>query len=164
MRRSSGYALDAGEGEALWLFGSLATIKAGEADTGGAFTLAEFLNPPGFSPPIHVHRDEDEAFYILEGTAAFHCGEETWSAGPGDFILLPKGVPHWFRVTDDAALRSLQITTPARFEHFAAAVGQPAQARRLPPSPNAPPDLARVAQTSDSFGIELFGPAPEVSA
>lgn len=161
MPRSSGYVLGANEGDALWFFGSLATVKAGEADTGGGFTLVEFLNPPGFSPPVHVHHDEDEAFYILEGTATFHCGKEAWTAGAGDFVLLPKGIPHWFRVTDDAALRSLQISTPARFEQFAAAVGQPAEARRLPPPPDAPPNFPQLAQISDHFGIELLGPPPE---
>lgn len=162
MRRADGYALRADEGEALWFFGSLATIKAAEEDTAGAFTLAEFVNPPGFSPPVHVHHDEDEAFYILGGAAEFHCGERSWTVGPGDFLLLPKGIPHWFRVTDGAPLHSLQLTTPARFERFAAAVGQPAAARELPP-PAAPPDgaqLAHVAQISHTFGVELLGPPP----
>ena len=64
------YALDAGEGTAHWFFGSLVTVKAASEDTGGRFALTEFVNPPSFASPLHVHHDEHEAFYVLEGSGA----------------------------------------------------------------------------------------------
>lgn len=152
------YVLHAGEGDALWFLGSLATVKTTGAHTRGALTVVEFLNPPGFAPPVHRHLAEDEAFYVLDGHAQFRCGEHTFDAGPGDFVLLPVNVPHTFLVGPDQPLRTLQITTPAGFEDFAAEVGQPAAQLRLPdPGPIDPVALGHAA---GRHAVELLGPPP----
>ena len=147
-----------GEGEALWFLGSLVTVKATGAQTGGRLTVVEFVNPSGFAPPLHRHLDEDEMFYVLSGTAQFRCDGEVFSAGPGDFVLLPARLPHTFVVGADEPLRTLQITTPSGFEQFAAQAGEPAGARRLPdPGPIDPVALGHAAARN---GIELLGPPP----
>src|SRR5579883_2130474 len=90
----TGYRLAAGEGEAIWFLGTLMTVKAGAEQTGGAFSLPDQTLPPGFTPPPHIHLREDEAFYILEGVLSISCGEQRWQAGPGDFVFMPRGIPH----------------------------------------------------------------------
>ncbi|AEA22646.1 MULTISPECIES: cupin domain-containing protein [Pseudonocardia] len=152
------YVLRADEGEALWFLGNLATIKAGADQTRGALTVAEFLNPPGFAPPLHRHLQEDEAFYILSGYARFHCGADEFEAGPGDFVLLPVDRPHTFVVGPDVSLRALQLTTPAGFEHFAAEAGEAATERRLPEP--GPVDPARLGHAAARHGVEIVGPPP----
>lgn len=147
-----------GDGEALWFLGNLATLKATGAHTRGGLTVAEFVNPPGFAPPLHRHRLEDEAFYVLSGRARFLCADEQIDAGPGDFVLLPVGVPHAFVVGAEEPLRVLQITTPAGFEEFAAEVGEPARQRRLPDP--GPVDPAALGHAADRHGIDLLGPPP----
>lgn len=107
------------EGDGLWFLGSLVTVKAAGARTGGRLTVVEIVNPPGFAPPLHRHLVEDEAFYVLDGTVQSRPGEQALDAGPGDFVLLPAGQPHTF-VVGPHALRTLQITTPSGFEDFAA--------------------------------------------
>jgi hypothetical protein len=77
------YLLRDGEGEALWFLGNLVTVKAGGTATLGRLTLVEFVNPARFAPPLHRHRDEDELFYVLSGTASFRCDGEELGAGPG---------------------------------------------------------------------------------
>ncbi|HEU0114118.1 MAG TPA: hypothetical protein VFQ80_05555 [Thermomicrobiales bacterium] len=72
-----GYRLGPGEGERHWFVGTLMTVKAGDAQTGGAFTLIEQQAPAGFSPPPHVHLADDEAFYILDGALRVTCGDQT---------------------------------------------------------------------------------------
>jgi mannose-6-phosphate isomerase-like protein (cupin superfamily) len=152
------YMYRAGEGDILWFLGNLVAVKAGGAQTRGGLTVAEFLNPPGFAPPLHRHLEEDEAFYVLSGTARFHCDGQTFHAGPGDFILLPVSRPHTFVVGPDEPLRALQISTPAGFEQFAAEVGEPAQELRLPdPGPIDPVALGHAAAR---YAIELLGPPP----
>ncbi|MEV4134195.1 quercetin 2,3-dioxygenase [Dactylosporangium sp. NPDC049742] len=147
-----------GEGEALWFLGSLVTVKATGAQTRGRLTVVEFVNPPGFAPPLHRHLEEDELFYVLSGTAQFHCDGQVLSAGPGDFVLLPTGLPHSFVVGADEPLRTLQITTPSGFDRFAAAVGEPARAPGLPdPGPIDPVALGHAAA---QHAIELLGPPP----
>ncbi|MBC3194174.1 quercetin 2,3-dioxygenase [Pseudonocardia sp. C8] len=145
------------EGQALWFLGSLVAVKAAGDRTGGRLTVVEIVNPPGFAPPLHRHLVEDEAFYVLDGTVQFRCGEAVLDAGPGDFVLLPAGEPHTF-VVGSEPLRTLQITTPSGFEEFAAEVGEPARERRLPePGPIDPVALGHAAHR---HGIELLGPPP----
>jgi mannose-6-phosphate isomerase-like protein (cupin superfamily) len=150
------YVLRADEGESLWFLGNLVTLKAAGGQTRGALTVAEFLNPPGFAPPLHRHLHEDEAFYVLSGRARYHCGDQVFDAGPGDFVLLPVGRPHTFVVGPDEPLRTLQITTPAGFEHFAAAAVRPAEALRLPDP--APVDPVALGHAAAAHGVELLGP------
>jgi mannose-6-phosphate isomerase-like protein (cupin superfamily) len=147
-----------GEGDALWFLGSLATVKAGGAQTGGRLAVVEFLNPPGFAPPLHRHLREDEAFYVLSGTAEFHCAGQVLAAGPGDFVLLPVDRPHTFVVGPDEPLRALQITTPGGFEEFAAEVGAPAAERRLPEP--GPVDPAALGHAAARHAVEILGPPP----
>jgi len=53
---------------------------------------------PGASPPLHIHRREEEAFWVLEGRVRFRCGERDILAGPGSFLSLPRDIPHTFIV------------------------------------------------------------------
>ena len=151
------YALDTGEGTAHWFFGCLVTTKAGSEATDGRFALTEFINPPRFAAPLHVHHDEHEAFYVLEGKAEVHCGDMSFNVGPGSFVMLPKGIPHWHQVDADAPLRSLVLTT-GQFEQYVAACGEPAQRSELPPP--GPPDLERAEAAAERFHLEVLGPPP----
>ncbi|WP_223164194.1 cupin domain-containing protein [Nocardioides mesophilus] len=120
--------------------------------------MVEFTNPAGFAPPLHRHLEEDEMFYVLEGQATFVCDGQLFHAEPGDFVLLPAGLPHSFRVTSDGPLRTLQITTPCGFEDFATAVGTPAAERRLPEP--GPVDPAALGHAAALHAIELLGRPP----
>jgi mannose-6-phosphate isomerase-like protein (cupin superfamily) len=151
--------LRAEEGEALWFSGNLVTIKATGAQTRGRVTVAEFLNPAGFAPPLHRHLMEDEMFHVLSGTAEFRCDGKALIAGPGDFVFLPVGLPHTFLVGPEEPLHLLQITTPSGFEEFAAAAGEPALQRRLPDP--TPIDPAAMGHAAEQHAIEILGPPPE---
>lgn len=153
------YLLQTDEGEAIWFLGNLVTLKATGAQTRGQVTVAEFLNPAGFAPPLHRHLAEDELFYVLSGTAEFRCDGQVLTAGPGSFVLLPVGLPHTFLVGPDEPLRVLQITTPSGFESFAAAVGEPAAQRQLP-SPG-PIDPTALGHAAHQHAIEILGPPPK---
>src|SRR5437763_14005735 len=82
-RRMDLNVLNAGEGKAYWVVGDLYTILASGADTGGAYALIHATVPPGGGPPPHVHRREDEAFYVLGGEVAFHADGRDVGAGAG---------------------------------------------------------------------------------
>jgi quercetin dioxygenase-like cupin family protein len=143
-----GYVLDNGDGHSIWFLGTLMTVKAGHAETRGGFTLIEQTTPPGFATPPHVHEAEEEAFYVLDGELQVTCGDQTWTAGPGAFVFLPRGIPHGFSVLGDTSAKLLQVTSPADFEQFAAEAGEPAQTRTLPPpaAPDVPKLLAAMAK------------------
>lgn len=148
----TGYALAPGEGEGIWFLGTRMTVKAGDRQTAGAFTLIEQEAPAGFGPPPHVHLAEDEAFYVLAGELAVSCGGATWVATPGSFVFLPRGLPHSFTVAAAGPARLLQLTSPAGFERFAAEVGEPVGAAMPPPS--APPDVPRLLELMAKYGYE----------
>jgi len=147
------------EGDALWFLGNLVTLKATGAETRGGLTVAEFVNPAGFAPPLHRHLEEDEMFYVLSGSAEFRCDGQAFQTGPGDFVLLPVRLPHTFLVGSQEPLRVLQITTPSGFEDFAAAAGEPAREHRLPDP--GPVDPAALGHAAAQHAIELLGPPPQ---
>jgi quercetin dioxygenase-like cupin family protein len=153
---SEHYTLAANEGEAIWFTGTLGTIKASGALTGNVLSLVEFLHPPGFSTPLHIHHAEDEAFYILEGAIRGILDGKPWYAGKGAFVWLPRGSTHGYTVVGDAPVRTLVITVPSGFDRFVAEAGDPAPERTLPP-PSAP-DIPKLLAAATRHGQEVLGP------
>src|SRR4051812_23469358 len=85
-----------GSGETFWGPGDMYRFLVTGEQTGGAYFAMEALLPPGGGPPPHIHRHEDETFYIVEGACDFLLGEETITAGAGDFVNVPRGAVHRF--------------------------------------------------------------------
>ena len=92
------YSLSKSEGEARSWMGGLAIIKASGRDTDGRFSLVDLVDHEGLDTPLHVHHNEDEAFWILEGSLTFEVGVNIVKANPGSFLFGPKGVPHRYHV------------------------------------------------------------------
>jgi quercetin dioxygenase-like cupin family protein len=153
---SEHYTLAANEGQAMWFIGTLATIKAAGAQTGNILSLVEFLHPPGFSTPLHVHHAEDEAFYILEGAIRGINGDQLWYAGVGAFVWLPRGIPHGYAVVGDEPARTLAITIPSGFDRFVVESGTPALTHSLPPP--AAPDIEKLLAAATRADQEILGP------
>ena len=150
-------ALAPGAGRSVWFSGTLMTIKAGAAQTNGAYMVVECLLAPGFGPPPHIHHEDDEAFYILEGELSGTCGEHSWRGGAGTFVLLPRGVPHGFRVESATPARLLQLGNGSGFERFIAEAGAPAQTLTIPPPPGEA-EIARMLAAAPKYGIEIPPP------
>jgi quercetin dioxygenase-like cupin family protein len=91
-------------------------VLARAAETGGALGAVETAISPGHSTPLHVHRDEDEAFYVLAGAVDFLCGEERFRAEVGAFVYLPRGIPHTFLGVSEEPARVLVLLLPAGLE------------------------------------------------
>ena len=145
------------EGEALWAFGALVTVKASSETTGGTVAVLEHLAPRGAGSPLHVHTREDEWFYVTEGVLTLWVGGRVIEAPAGAFVFGPRGVPHTFIVTSDEA-RFLLVTEPAGFEGMLRAAGRPAESLTIPPAPTEPPDMARIVEICSQHGIEILGP------
>jgi mannose-6-phosphate isomerase-like protein (cupin superfamily) len=80
------------------------------------FTFGIIEIAPGRELEAHVHGDEDDAFYILEGELEFSFGDERVPAPLGTFVLVPPGVEHGFRNPHDEPVRMLNIHAPAGFD------------------------------------------------
>lgn len=146
------------EGKAFWFVGSLMVTKASSKETEGAFAILDQTVPGGYAPPRHVHHEEDEAWYVLEGEATFYCGHRSLSASRHSFVFLPRGVEHTFKVGSQGA-RFLTLSAPASFAEFVEAAGEPAPELVLPPP--SPPDPARLAEVAATYQIEITGPPPD---
>jgi mannose-6-phosphate isomerase-like protein (cupin superfamily) len=107
-----------GEGRSFWGPGDLYTfLVTGEESDGAYFSMLAIV-PPNGGPLPHIHRNEDETFYVLDGTPTFRLGDDVVVAGPGDFVNVPKGVVHNFRNLTDQPLRMILTFTPAGIERF----------------------------------------------
>jgi len=91
-------------------------VKAARSSTGGRLTVIEAHTLSG--EPVHVHTREDEYFYVLEGRIIVRCGDETFSAGPGSFVFLPRNIPHSWDVHGGGLAKLLMMTAPAMLEEF----------------------------------------------
>jgi quercetin dioxygenase-like cupin family protein len=155
------YALGSEEGEALWFFGGLVTVKASAEQNGGGFALTEQLFPGGMATPLHSQPEDDESFYVLEGEVTFYLEDgQPIPASAGAFVHVPAGVAHAFRVDSETA-RVLNVTT-AQHERFFRATGDPAHSRTLPPP--APPDMERIMAAAQEYGVQILGPPPGTQA
>jgi quercetin dioxygenase-like cupin family protein len=150
-------AQQAGEGAAYWFLDALSIVKLSSAQTGGAFALIEDHFPAGRATPYHVHRHEDEAFYLLEGEFTFFSGTRKFTGTAGTTVFLPRNIPHGFRA--DTAGKMLLLTVPGGFDSFVAEAGEPAATRTIP-TPK-PPDFARLTTLAAKYQIEILGPLPE---
>jgi quercetin dioxygenase-like cupin family protein len=148
------YALRAGEGEARWWFGMLATIKARADQTAGAYSFLEVVAPPHLAAPPHVHYRDDELFIVLEGSVTFYVGDQVIEASAGDIAMGPRDIPHHFVVGPDGA-RMHWVLSPGGFEDFVRDASVPARELTVPPADVVPPQDA--AEIVLRHGMELLG-------
>lgn len=151
---SRGQSLD----HSVWYNGALMTFLATGEDTHGQFGLIEAVGRRGSDAPTHIHRREDEIFYILEGEIAFSVGDRTIKGTPGTMIFLPRDVRHSFTIESEQ-YRMLILVTPAGFEAWFREFGVPAQAMTLPP-PNelAYGEVQRMLEAAPRYGLEFVLP------
>jgi quercetin dioxygenase-like cupin family protein len=127
------------------------TYKARSAQTGGALTAWESTAAPGEGPPLHLHANEDEFMYVLEGRLRFIV-DETEHIGPaGSFVFIPRGIPHTWQNMGDGHARILFVFTP----------GSPGMERFVERSAAIPQDtrMADAFETlSSEAGMNVLGP------
>ena len=113
--------------------------------------VLEMTLPVGSAPPLHVHDDLDDTWYILDGEMVVRCGDETLLVGAGHWVSMPRGVPHNFRVVGDRDARILLVHDNASFRDLIRELGVPAAAHVVPTQPAFPPmdELARIAGARD---------------
>ncbi len=144
-----------GDGEALWMFDSLDTIKADSEQTDGAFAAVEFLGFEGSGPPAHVHA-RTVGIYVLEGEVTFSLGGERSDATAGTWVCAPPGTElAW--ICRSAACRMLAITAPGGFEAFYREVGVPVPDRTHLPG-TTEPDIGELIAVAARYDATIVGP------
>ena len=126
------------------------------ADTAGAYFAMEAIVAPGGGPPPHIHRREDETFYVVEGQCGILLGEEWITAGVGDFVNVPRGTVHRFENQGTEAMRMILTFTPAGIEKFFEATLERTKdaTARIPDNLDAV--AARFAAAAPRYGMEFL--------
>ena len=149
-----------GAGRSYWGPGDVYTFLVTGAESGGAYFAMEAVVPPGGGPPLHVHRNENETFYVLEGHCTFRLDEDVIVAGPGDFVNIPIGARHCFKNESDAPVRLVLTFTPSGIEKFFEETLEPAADPTQAPPDNIAAVSARYAEAAPRYGMEFFVDRP----
>ena len=146
----------------MWFAGGgVFTWKATAAETGGAFLAFEDHMIRGKTTPLHLHPNEDEALYVLEGELLVHVEGEEHKVGRGGLFVAPRGLAHAFLVTSETA-HVFSFQTPGTCERFYRDASEPVTSEA---DASRPPDFARLREVADdSPSIEVLGPPPFADA
>ena len=137
--------------------GALFHFLATGEQTDGQFSLIYIEVHKGNEPPAHTHRNEDENYYILEGEIKFWVGDETFVAKAGDFIHLPKDVPHRFELQSEC-VKELMWMMPAGLEQWFWDNSAPVTSMQPLPLMKEPPPaemIAHFVQSLSEYGVEM---------
>ena len=157
---SDAYLHRSGAAELRWMGDTSTYFLATGEQTGEAFALVDERARRGESVPLHRHRDDMEAFYVVEGEITLYIGDEPGvRVGAGSFAYVPGGTVHGFRVASETA-RYLILTTP-RHGEFYRAITLPSRPGGLPPLESI--EGSKIKQASAAYGVEYVAPLPDES-
>ena len=142
----------------MFYMGSLMTLLASSDETNNGFNLLEYRSQPGHEPPPHIHINQDELLYILEGEIVVYCQDQKLFVRSGDSILLPRNEAHaWYVLSPK--LRMLIFTQPGGIDQYFEAMSvSPATSMELPPASitYALDDPAHAIQVGLDHGIRIL--------
>ena len=149
---ASAFLLSPGEGRSVDLGTFAMSVKATAAATGGAFSLLEATEPANFGPPMHIHHDAAEAFYVLAGEYVVFLGDQEERCPAGSFVFIPAGLRHGFRV-GGVPSKKLNLYAPAAMVGYFDDLSAILAAGEADPT-----ELDQIARR---YGMEVVGPVPE---
>lgn len=123
-------------------------LKISGGDTSDQFALFEYHGHEKGGPPLHVHPEQDEVFYVLDGQFRFLCGKEHFELSPGDLIFLPRNVPHTWAQTSEHGKLLFYFQPAGKMEAFFNALG----------TITAPPTPEQGARLFQDHGMQVLGP------
>ena len=151
------YRVASGEGLAdVWWKSGRITVKTAGAETGNAFSQIETDDPRGTGPPLHLHHNEDETFYVLEGEVTILVGDERIDLAAGDYLFGPRDIPHAYVVRSERA-RMLVTASPAGVEQVLVSLGVPVTGTQ-PPTDAVMPPMDELVRLFAGYGCEILGP------
>jgi quercetin dioxygenase-like cupin family protein len=129
-------------------------LVSGE-QTEGSFCVFENRSGGQTKTPIHVHADDDETVYVIEGQLTAVVDGAARTLSPGESLFLKRGIPHQLMNPGNQPVRYILIGTPSVFEQFLAEGGHEHRKGEVvgPPSPA---DIERLEAAAPKFGITLL--------
>lgn len=106
-----------GEGKEVTLAGKPLVFLVTGPDTKHT-SMFDWTVPPGFSTGLHVHRVQEETFYVLEGECEWQIGDQLIRAKRSTYVFIPPGVPHNIGNSSDKPARMIMTVSPPGHEHY----------------------------------------------
>src|SRR5438132_12459194 len=132
--------------------GFTAVVHADAGMTSGAFSLIETVEAiAGSGPPLHIHRNAAESFFVIEGEYAMHLDGRDFRCPAGSFVYVPRGMPHTFQASVIGS-RKLNLYTPSAMEGYFDELADGLRARI---------DEAGLDEIAGRCAMDVLGPAPE---
>lgn len=138
---SEGTVIHMGPDEAL-------LFKAVGEQTGGVFDFFEGTMAPKAGPPEHIHHQNDESFYILEGEFLIKIGDRLLKATPGTFCFVPRGTAHTWQNVGAQPGRMLALCIPGGMDGFFRELSQVSSLL----------DMSQVLPINEKYHSEVVGP------
>lgn len=148
---TSKYLIQSSAGQVHQLGAVGVRVMHADAAGTGVTILEHPLAPRGLAAPIHTHTREDEYSFIFEGTVGFDIGGDVFEAGPGDFVIKPRDIPHAFWNAADTPARICEIISPAGFEQYFIEMARIFPAK---PPPTAEEAVA-IIELSQKYGLNM---------
>jgi len=150
---------DASEGRTIGIVGDIYRFLATGEETDGRYAMIEATVLPGGGPPPHIHRREDETFYVVEGEITMQIGDERRVAKSGTFVHMPIGNLHSFTNNTDTPAKLLISFVPAGLEKMFVEVGKELRDGEMPDEVS-PQEMEKILDAADRYGIEYKLPSP----
>lgn len=158
MKESIETALEANSIYRIYQGGYFKTLVAPD-ETSGEMAVIEMVLPEGAEPPLHLHENEDETFYVLEGEMAFNIDGKDRLAQPGEAVYAPRKVPHSFKILSKQAT-FITVITPGKLWNYFIEFSAPATGELQVSPPMGPPPLELVAQLTSrmtaTYGVTFL--------
>jgi quercetin dioxygenase-like cupin family protein len=143
------------DGEQIYAGGDLYRFLAVKEETGGSYGLWEAIVPPGGGPPPHLHRNEEEGFYVIDGSVTVYVEGKEIEATPGSFVHMPRNSKHWFRNNSNANAKMLVLVAPGGMEALFKKTGRPVADPTAPIPPFKDEEKKKILANASAFGIEI---------
>jgi mannose-6-phosphate isomerase-like protein (cupin superfamily) len=150
-RPRGAFVMEEADGKPVHVVGEDVTIKISSRDTGGAFAVFEGRTRPRQGPPLHLHRHQDEWWYVVEGEYRFEVDGQEIYASAGATVFAPRGSRHTFQNVGTAPGHTVTTVVPGGLDLFFEELETVAPRGTVP-------DTAALLPLFEKHGLELLGP------
>lgn len=139
------------EGQSVRVLSDTVCIKLESVCSPSNMAVMTVEVPPGGFVPPHTHAEEEESYYMLDGSMVMQFGTEEFAIAPGDFVYVPAGTVHGYKNTSDRPIRFLVWTIGGAIDEFFLEMGE--KIRQVPD------DLPKMPEILEKYGIQMVDPS-----
>jgi quercetin dioxygenase-like cupin family protein len=138
-------------GQTLQVLSDRICLKLKSAASPNRMAVMTVEVPPGGFVPPHTHAQEEESYFMLEGTMVMQLGSQEWTIAPGDFVHVPAGTIHGYKNDSNQCVRFLAWSIGGAIDEFFTEMAE--QVREIPD------DLPKMPAILEKYGIQMVEPA-----